>query len=327
MSGAYWGDLKAEVGRLLSESTETSYIVSPFISPEVLEALLSNRPEEASTVVLTSWRKDHLRQGVSSLETFDVCRRSGAQLLILSRLHAKVYTAGLTKALVGSANLTRAALDDGIHTNAEVLVRHRFVAEDRIELLRLIASATPVTEELADRYRKWLAKQPLPAPPDTEDLEDIRPPASEISFSTATLPQLDSPSRLLELLASPEVISELPKWERVAFEHDLAIFSPSRDSSEASSLATLRDRFFATPLISKLSESIPEEGIQFGKLKQWIRRHCSDVPIPGARELTETVAALMTWFPGLAPTEFTVRVPGRYSQVLYRRNSANEGAR
>ena len=62
------------------------YVICPFITPSVLREL--GGPTVERMIVVTSWRGDHLRTGVSSLELYEVCGENGWTLFVNDRLHA-----------------------------------------------------------------------------------------------------------------------------------------------------------------------------------------------------------------------------------------------
>ena len=52
---------------------EIAYLISPFIVPDVLVELLSHR-NNRDTIIITSWRKDHLLTGVSKLGIYHIAK-------------------------------------------------------------------------------------------------------------------------------------------------------------------------------------------------------------------------------------------------------------
>lgn len=98
-------------------------LCAPFIKVGVLKGLFDAVPKAVDIEVVTRWLPDEVAVGVSDLEVFDlVAQRQRASLKLLDNLHAKIYLAD-DRALVGSANLTRAALGWAPVSNVELLVQ------------------------------------------------------------------------------------------------------------------------------------------------------------------------------------------------------------
>src|SRR5262249_40284270 len=112
--------------RQLIESAKSEVLLcAPFIKKEVLKKLFGVLGENTSVKVITRWRAAELAAGVSDLEVLEVCHnRPRAQFLLLDNLHAKLYLAD-DLGLIGSANLTAAALGWVDRSNVELLVPAR----------------------------------------------------------------------------------------------------------------------------------------------------------------------------------------------------------
>lgn len=97
-------------------------LVAPYIKAAALERVLEQTPEIVAVDVVTRWRPDEVAAGVSDLEVLDlVTARPGGRVLLCPHLHAKYYRTG-DRALLGSANLTGAALGWSTAPNLELLV-------------------------------------------------------------------------------------------------------------------------------------------------------------------------------------------------------------
>jgi hypothetical protein len=88
-------------------------IISPFLGEKVLKDLLGNRPEEVK--VITRFNLNELLLRVSDVKALEYLLKIGAQIKGVRNLHSKVYILGTSKAIVTSANLTRA----GLYRNTE----------------------------------------------------------------------------------------------------------------------------------------------------------------------------------------------------------------
>jgi hypothetical protein len=116
-------------------------LVAPFVKADVLDRLLHHINIEVSLTCVTRWHLDEIISGVSDIEVWDLIReRASASLLLRSDLHAKYYRAD-DECLIGSANLTMAALGWSSRQNLELLVplvdlNHNF-SLDQLKLMKI----------------------------------------------------------------------------------------------------------------------------------------------------------------------------------------------
>lgn len=83
-------------------------IVCPFIKKGALECLLSFPPGDIQ--VITRFNLNDFAEGVSDIEALRMLLDAGASVRGIQNLHAKLYIFGASRAIITSANLTRAAL-------------------------------------------------------------------------------------------------------------------------------------------------------------------------------------------------------------------------
>ncbi len=97
---------------------------------------------------VTRWFPGELAAGVSDLGTYEIVKARGGRLLLRQDLHAKYYRAD-HRVLVGSANITHAALGWSVQPNLELLVEHGADAHGFLAFEEgLVRSAILVDEEL-----------------------------------------------------------------------------------------------------------------------------------------------------------------------------------
>ena len=289
----HWANLKSALVDYFGAYDGVAYVVCPFIQPSILADIL---PPAKPAIIITSWRKDHLLTGVSSLELYPLCKENNWKLFINGKLHAKLYSKDLDTAWVGSANLTGKALNDGSSDNHEILhFINQLEPEDSRGIQRIQNESQLVNDAVYQKYKEWFSQvEPLNRPK-PEDL-DIGP--TEKDLKTTQLPLTFSPKRLWEV-ANGKV--EASKADLFARDHDLTVFPVSADTDLDTFLSKMGEVFLAIhSSISSLIE-IDEEGIYFGKIKQWLKGNCTDVPIPHARELTAPVQVIIKWFTSLPP--------------------------
>lgn len=310
-----WTGLKSTLADYFSAHDGVTYVVCPFIRPSLLAEIL---PKDQQVIVITSWRKDHLLTGVSSLDLYPLCKENDWKLFINGRLHLKLYSKDLDSAWVGSANLTGKALNDGSADNHEIL---HFIDEleprDSQELQRIQNESELVNDGIYRKYKEWLDEVEPVQRPEPEDL-DIGP--TEEDFKTTQIPLSASPERLWEVANGK---SEASKADIFAKDHDLTVFPVSTDTSLEIFMADMAEVFFRQPLVAKFASEIDEEGMYFGKIKQWLKANCTDVPIPHAKELTAPVQVIIKWFTSLDPDTYEKANP-THRDVLRRKELSPE---
>ena len=130
---------------LLAPAQRRVVLCAPFMQARVVETLLSIVADDMMVRIVTRWRAVEVAAGVSDLGVFEVAnRRPRTELLLLNDLHAKLFVAD-DRCLVGSANLTGAALGWSEFSNVELLVSVPVQNEDVAILVRQLEAAEPAT--------------------------------------------------------------------------------------------------------------------------------------------------------------------------------------
>lgn len=293
----------------LSNDSNLNLLISPFISIDAVEKLLK---KSNNVVIITSWRKDHLISGVSTIELYPLCERMGWKLAINDKLHAKIYSSDLTDCYITSANCTNKALYDAEGNIECISYVDNISAESRIEINRIILESTIVTKELYEKYKEWLNKL------DDVSLDDVPDPPSPIKSDLYIhhLPATDNPHYLKRRLDGESFEAELMK----RIDHDISLFGTLKSYEYPEDYLDCVDKtFFKHPFIKEISKNITNEGLSFGKLSTLIHNLCMDVPCPYRKDIKTAVHNIMSWFCTLRPDEYYVTVPGRHSEVLFRR--------
>lgn len=124
---------------LASRAEHTVLLVAPFVKYPVLHRVFDVIPAHIQVCCVTRWDPIEIVAGVSDLEVWDlVKRRAHTELRLRMNLHAKLYRAD-RRCLVGSANLTGAALGWTRPANLELLVE---VSADDPQVVQLEAELT-----------------------------------------------------------------------------------------------------------------------------------------------------------------------------------------
>ena len=310
----HWSRLEEHLRTfILDEPRKPLIILAPFITTDYLSDLLSEHQE---VHIVTSWRKDHLLSGVSNLALYDeVRKRDGWTLYINDRLHAKVYCKNFETVMIGSANLTRTAMSDGVDSNIELLVNESCDVEMEHEIRNVLRTSLHLNDELFEIYHRWYhSVEQNASAVDTGSV--ILPNPDREMFLVSQLPATASPERLWNLISGKEAPDT--SWsEQHAVKHDMANYGLRQHLGYKEFLSILIEMMKSQTFFCTFTEEIDSEGLRFGAAKQWIHERCIDDPVPYRKELTRTVQNLFAWVVALYPDEFEIIQP-RHSQIIRR---------
>lgn len=100
-------------------------IICPFVKADVIECLLARQPGKVQ--VITRFNLADFAEGVSDVTALQKLLEAGARVRGIRNLHAKLYVFGTSRAIITSANLTRAALtrnlEFGVIADDKVTIR------------------------------------------------------------------------------------------------------------------------------------------------------------------------------------------------------------
>lgn len=128
----------SEIGRQLEnlcrESKNEILLVAPFIKVSTLRQLFEQLSSNILVKCFTRWHLEDILAGVSDIEIWSLfTERQGSSLWLRSDLHAKYYRTG-DRCLVGSANLTNAALGWSTRPNLELLISSPTIPSFELDL-------------------------------------------------------------------------------------------------------------------------------------------------------------------------------------------------
>lgn len=123
-----------------------------------MESLLEVLDSDAHVRCVTRWLPEEVASGVSDLAVFDLLEaRSNSSLMLVDRLHAKIYIRGRL-CLAGSANVTSAALGTSDQSNIEVLIESTLDDPGIVSVLAQIrARERPATRITVETIRALAA--------------------------------------------------------------------------------------------------------------------------------------------------------------------------
>lgn len=142
--------LGEELAAFLGGASNRVTVVAPFMRSDALERLLSGVSRDTGVTIVTRWRLADLVAGASDLAVFDVANEKAAGLYLRQDLHAKFFAAD-DRCLVGSANVTLAALGWREPANLELLVPvEETVGEVAAFEAEVLREAVPASRALRD---------------------------------------------------------------------------------------------------------------------------------------------------------------------------------
>ncbi len=305
----FWRDLDERVREHLSAAKREVVLVAPFIKAATLDRLLGAVPAAIAVRVFTRWRIEEIAAGVSDLAVLDLVEaRPEAELSLCDHLHAKFYLADGTAALIGSANLTSAALGLSTRSNLEILqpmsLEKGTAALFLTELELHSRPATRLEAEALEAAAEILrAKSPdAPVPPDAQAVAQAPPPP--------WFPRFRSPDRLYALATDSDWVLQAAPDEPAL--HDLLALAPPLQGGEVAFDAYVRDALLASPSIIALEQFLWEPR-RFGALTDWLR---TIMPTASHEERQIAGQTLIRWLTYFAAEKFEISVPGSYSEVL-----------
>ena len=278
------------IRKQFEQARERVLIVAPFIKTGALRSLLSAIDDDIAVRCVTRWLPREIAAGVSDLDVFELLeRRQGSELVLVDRLHAKLYVAD-DRCLVGSANVTFAGLGESQEANLEVLVESD-VADPgvRTVLEEVEVGGRPATRLTVDATQRLV--ESLPEMPATDELDAWFPISRrpEMAYQFYEDPRTGERTTGVQLLVKDVAMANLPAGlPHETFRREIR----NRLSAipiAASILATTEDvlltRSDAQPYLStKKSDAVSSEDMWVAFVK-WMAHFHSDSVME--QEITE----------------------------------------
>jgi hypothetical protein len=281
-------------------------IVAPFIKRHAMQRVLEHTPDYVRLCVITRWHLLELVNGVSDIEVWPLLRDRGDTLHLVPRLHAKIF-ANESDVLVGSANVTGAALGWSASPNDEILIHP---SSDEVQAVRDFAlglreRSVEVDQSTYVHYTDLLATFPRP-PIQLEEPELLQP---EVKAPTSLwLPESRDPQDVERLYDGS--ITMLTSSAQKCAARDLVAL----DAPPGLSLAMLRAhidlQLLQHPLVRHLSGYLVERR-RFGDVAQLVG-NWAHLDRDDANNAWQT---LMRWLLHFQPAAWTYGKP-RHSEIL-----------
>ena len=291
---------------LAKESCREFVMCAPFAKQREVSRVLSAVPEGVRITLFTRWRPDEVAAGVSDTEVLSVIHARGGAVCLYDRLHAKFYR-NESRALLGSANLTGAALGWSANPNLELLVESDDRAIYDIER-RLAAESTPATDEIAKEIEELAALLPARV-----ELPDSFASSGE---SDNWIPTLRMPSDLFT--AYRVGAAALTSTSAAAAGVDLAVLDLPVGLEQAQFTALVGHRLRYQPIFKAIDEFLGEPR-RFGEVRELISK-LTGLDRDQAEAGWQTT---MRWMLEFLPRRYSRQV-FRHSEILSRTSDRSD---
>jgi len=287
----------------------------PYIKTAILEKLLKD--VTAKVIIITTWKTEDLLSGSSELKLYPFCKSNRITLYINNSIHLKIYSGDFDDMILSTSNISeRGLMPDGNYECATLITK--LTNKDRLYFAEIKRNSQHVDEKMYLQLLEWYEKQEKK--PEGEDrFKEIIGSMKHDDFLISSLPMTRSVEILEEVYMkiNEGLEADNDKEIRDSVFHDLANYRIPLKMSREQFRKLLKESFFLHPFIKKIDEFIAPEAY-FGRIKEWIQKNCTDVPVPSRRELTGNVQVLLEWFEKLGDGKYEVDIPGEYSQRIRR---------
>ena len=299
----------ATLGLLCSESQHELLLVAPFIKAPILGRLLSDKNEGVNLSVVTRWRPHEISVGVSDLEVFNVVQANQGRLFLRQDLHAKYYR-GDDRILIGSANVTGAALGWSDTSNLELLVLVASTEDEVSDFERSLWPGTVLVDEsIHDMMRtaveRCVVAQVLEAEPVWDDVSDV------VTELEDWVPVLRNPSDLYSAY-SENCKADLASTALAAARCDLAILQPPAGLSEDAFHKVIAAMLVTLPVIQLVDQCVATPQ-RFGHVRDVLKAHLG----LSHNEASAGWQTLIRWLRYFLPDRYSYSRP-RYSEIISR---------
>jgi hypothetical protein len=307
----HWEGL-GECLEALAGSTKCKAVVAaPFIKRAALQRVVGKLSTDAELLCVTRWRVDELACGVSDLDVFaDVMDRGNARVLLVNELHAKYFRFD-TDVVLGSCNITGAALGFRSLSNLELAVTLQADNQTRAFEDRLLRDSVIATQPMYEAMKRVLAGLAQAAPLHTasESPADQAPDAAAESLATGWaqwLPSCRVPTALFD--AYEGRLDELTIATRATALADLRQLAIPRGLSQAAFNAFVAGTMLSSPIIARLAQFATTPR-RFGEMRELLRE------VAPASSATSDWQTVMRWLLHFSPDRFSMRV-ANFSEIF-----------
>jgi len=212
--------LGVELGRHFGHAQEEVFIVAPFITLGAFNAVIAGVPSNTPIRVVTRWLDDELAIGISDCRIYEsLSERGEPEIYLLDSLHAKYYRSD-DGVIVGSANVTSRALNDGPGSNFEILT-YLSVSSAEVKQFEddLVRNAKRVSLSMFEEALTLQTQMRNKDPQKLDPIEDRAPDFAVVLNDW--LPSIQNPRELyqnykqfmdVQEVDALELLDELTRW-------------------------------------------------------------------------------------------------------------------
>lgn len=307
-----WQGLGLKLEALAAGARDQVVLVAPFIKQPTLLRLLEQLPASTPLTCATRWRIEELACGVSDLEIWrDLADRGNSRLLLIRELHAKYFRFD-SDVLIGSCNLTGAALAFKEPSNLELAVSLEADAQTAAFEAAVAGMAVPATQEIYEAFQQILEAMPHMAAPSIVSYaqkSDAPSPHSSIPASmnwSQWVPMCRTPEALFD--AYSDRLDDLTRATRDTALADLQQLDPPAGLNRQQFEAFVAGTLLSSPIIAQLA-NFARTPRRFGEMREFVR----GFDRPGSP--TADWQTVMRWLLHFAADRFAMRT-ATYSEIF-----------
>lgn len=293
-------------------NSQSLFIFSPYIKLETLKNLIDDNDKVKA--VFVRWETKDLILGSSDLEIYPYLKDKGIALYRNPCLHLKAYLDEYKRCFLTSANISSRALNLPQRTNYNYeigTIVENLDIDDRLYFSIIESDSVLITDSIYKQLSDQLIEKKKEFP--NEEEFSLKFEAPDKDFLISALPMTYSVETLYRIYEDKKFISET---ELNCVLHDLAIYKIPLGLPSNEFRQQLSEAFFSHKFIKNFLDNLESTNdIYFGSAKEWIHRHCTDVPTPRKWEITENIQILYRWIVKLGNGKYEVDRPN-YSERL-----------
>lgn len=281
-------------------------VIAPFVKVGALDRILATVSPGVEVTVVCRWHLMEVHAGVCDLEVWPLLRDSGAKLSLLPSLHAKVF-ASERSVLVGSANVTAAALGWSASPNFEALVRPcpEDEAATRLYASELVDRSSPVDDRVHAHFVELVGSLPP-----LQLMPEFEPAATEAAVVVERhwLPRSRDPEDVLRFYqADLRTLTDSAQHSAFA---DLQALQPPSGLDERQLRAHINAQLVLHPLVAELRNFLVTSR-RFGEVAQFVGRWAG----LGREDAAALWQTMIRWLVYFQPGEWELGKP-RHSEIL-----------